>query len=435
MPASRDAKPTVQFVDDYCQHFAPLFPEVRSFESFKFLHLGMISELKRKSLPAIAKIVGLENPQSLHHFLTESPWSAQQLRQQRLALTLKVIGRRKIILLIDETGDCKKGKTTDYVKRQYIGNVGKNENGIVAVTAYALVEGMILPLCFEVYKPKERLKDGEAYATKPEIAARMIRQLKAMGFEIQLVLADSLYGESKTNFVNVLDELKLSYILAIRSNHAMWLPEDQEVYGKPWQCFTRTFSNGTTEMRYMQEIIFGKRRQKQYYLLTSDPETLPENTTSYVMVSAPEVNLKEIGDHYGFRTWVEYGLKQSKDALGWADFRVTDYPQIEKWWELVMSAFLMVSLFAEAFQHDFPETNQQFAQHPWWDNQRGWKNLLNNLRLIIQPWVAWNQLKPWLMVFPNEALRHSLAELIGQMNRFTCPAIAQMKGEPKFSSA
>jgi hypothetical protein len=70
-----------------------------------------------------------------------------------------------------------------------------------------------------------------------------------------------------------------------------------------------------------------------------------------------------------------------------------------------MSAFLVLSLFAEVFQHDFLETNQQFAQHPWWDNQGGWKNLLNNLRLIIQPWVAWNQLKLWLVVFPNKTLR------------------------------
>ena len=123
-------------------------------------------------------------------------------------------------LLIDETGDCKKGKSTDYVKRQYIGNVGKKENGIVAVTAYGLVEGMILPLCFEVYKPRERLKITDEYQSKPQIAATMIRQLQAMGFRFELVLADSLYGESKTNFVNVLDELKLPYILAIRSNHA-----------------------------------------------------------------------------------------------------------------------------------------------------------------------------------------------------------------------
>lgn len=112
-------------------------------------------------------------------------------------------------LLIDETGDCKKGNHTDYVKRQYIGNVGKKENGIVAVTAYGLFKGMILPLSFDIYKPKDRLKTGDEYQSKPQIAARMIRQLQAMGFHFELVLADSLYGESKVNFVNVLDELKL----------------------------------------------------------------------------------------------------------------------------------------------------------------------------------------------------------------------------------
>ena len=241
---------------------------------------------------------------------------------------------------------------------------------------------MILPLCFEGYKPKERLKPADEYRSKPQIAAKMIRALQAMGFRFELVLADSLYGESKVNFVNVLDELKLSYILAIRSNHGLWLPQDQQVYEEPWQTFTRTFSNGTTEVRYMREVIYGKRRQKQYWLLKTDPETLPSNSTSYVMVSAPNVKLSEIGDSYGFRTWIEYGLKQAKDALGWADFRVTRYEQIEKWWEVVMSAFLMVSLFADAFNDSCPLVHQQFTQHPWWDNQRGWKNLLNNLRLI-----------------------------------------------------
>jgi SRSO17 transposase len=50
-----------------------------------------------------------------------------------IGMTLKVLKGRSLILLIDETGDCKKGTSTDYVKRQYIGNVGKKENGIVSV--------------------------------------------------------------------------------------------------------------------------------------------------------------------------------------------------------------------------------------------------------------------------------------------------------------
>lgn len=90
----------------------------------------------------------------------------------------------------------------------------------------------------------------------------MIRQLQAMGFQFELVLADSLSGKSKINFVNVLDELQLPYILAIRSNHGLWLPADQEVYQEEWQRFERTFSNGTTEIRYMAEVMYGQRRCK-----------------------------------------------------------------------------------------------------------------------------------------------------------------------------
>lgn len=435
MSASRAARPTIRFVDEYCQLYEELFPEVRSFEAFKLLHLGMISEIKRKSLPAIAKAVGLDNQQNLHHFLTESPWTAKQLRQKRLELILKVVNGRRLILLIDETGDCKKGNSTDYVKRQYIGNVGKKENGIVAVTAYGLVDGMILPLTFEVYKPKERLKEKDEYQSKPQIAAKMIRQLQAMGFQFELVLADSLYGESKVNFVNVLDELKLPYILAIRSNHGLWLPEAEEVYQEPWQEFKRTFSNGTTEIRYMAEVIYGKRHRKQYWLLTTDPKTLPDNSTSFVMVCAPAVALTDIGNQYGFRTWIEYGLKQAKDILGWADFRMTSYEQIEKWWEMVMSAFLMVSLFADAFNDICPLAHQQFAQHPWWNNQSGWKNLLNNLRLVIQPLICFNWLKRWLEVFPIASLATGFEQLLHKMDRFVCPLVHGLNLQLIFSSA
>lgn len=435
MSASREARPTIRFVDEYCQLYANLFSDVRSFEAFKYLHLGLISEVKRKSLPAIAKAVGLDHQQGLHHFLWKSPWQADSLRQRRLEIILKVLNGRSLILLIDETGDCKKGTSTDYVKRQYIGNVGKKENGIVAVTAYGLVDGMILPLTFEVYKPRERLKDKEEYQSKPQIAATMIRQLQAMGFQFELVLADSLYGESKVNFVNVLDELNLPYMLAIRSNHALWLPQAEAVTQEAWQTFERTFSNGTTEVRYMAEVIYGKRHRKQYWLLTTDPETLPDNSTSFVMVCAPAVKLTEIGDHYGFRTWIEYGLKQAKDALGWADFRVTNYEQIEKWWELVMSAFLMVSLFADQFNDSCPLAHQQFVQHPWWDNQRGWKNLLNNLRLIIQPLICFNWLKRWLEVFPIASLQGGFEQLTQKMNGFICPLVHELNLQLIFSSA
>jgi SRSO17 transposase len=77
MVKPRQAKETVKFIDQYCESYRDIFPEVRTFEYFKYLHLGIISEIKRKTLPAIAKVVGLENAEGLDNFLTESPWSVE----------------------------------------------------------------------------------------------------------------------------------------------------------------------------------------------------------------------------------------------------------------------------------------------------------------------------------------------------------------------
>jgi SRSO17 transposase len=165
----------------------------------------------------------------LDHFLTESPWDIEALKHRRLERILQVLEGRSIILIIDETGDAKAGSSTDYVKRQYLGNLGKVDNGIVCVTAYGVISDMTFPLIFEVYKPQERLKAGDQYKTKPQIAAEMIRELKAFGFKFELVLADSLYGESSSNFISVLNEFKLHFVVAIRSNHGVWMPSEERV--------------------------------------------------------------------------------------------------------------------------------------------------------------------------------------------------------------
>lgn len=68
------------------------------------------------------------------------------------------IGVRSISLCIDETGDVKKGETTDYVAKQYIGNLGKTANSMVSINAYAVVDCITYPLLFKIYKPKSRLK-------------------------------------------------------------------------------------------------------------------------------------------------------------------------------------------------------------------------------------------------------------------------------------
>ena len=64
---ARDAHPTVAIIDEYCAEYKDLFKEVRNYECFKYLHLGIIAPIKRKSLPEIAKVVRINSAQSLHH--------------------------------------------------------------------------------------------------------------------------------------------------------------------------------------------------------------------------------------------------------------------------------------------------------------------------------------------------------------------------------
>lgn len=444
MDKPRAARPTINFVDEYCAYYRNLFPEVRSFEAFKHLHIGMISPIKRKTLPEIARIVGLENEQSLHHFLTKSPWEEKELRKQRLSLILQRLQGKRIFLIIDETGDKKKGTRTDYVSRQYLGKLGKIDNGIVVVTAWGLIAGITFPLIFEVYKPKERLLAGDIYRSKPEIAAQMVRGIKQMGFEIELVLADSLYGESESNFLGCLEELKLNFIVAIRRNHGVWLPRGQRVRCNRWRKFDRTFSDGIKEVRYVREVVFGKKGSRRYWEITTDTETLPENSTWYVMTEIPGVKYKDVGNLYGCRNWVEYGLNQSKNELGWADFRLTRYQNIEKWWEIVCSAYLLVSLFTKPWSNlekskadsRGDKVRERLPEHPQWDSGEGWKNFLNNLRLITLPFLCFNLILPWLKVFPIPQLSLGFPRLIALMNFFPSPIHkTTLEADYQFSSA
>jgi SRSO17 transposase len=386
--------------------------------------MGLISDIKRKTLPEIAKVVGLENSQGLDYFIGQSPWSAKECRNRRLKLILALLSGRDIILIIDETGDRKKGKTTDYVQRQYIGNLGKIENGIVAVTAYGVFKDMTFPLLSRVYKPQKKLKEGDKYKSKPQIAGEMIQELNRVGFKISLVLADSEYGESEVNFIKILEEEKLSFVLAIRSNHGVWMPSEQKVRNDRWRGFERVFSTGKTEKRYIREIIFGKRRERRYWEITDAPARLPKNSTWYVMTKIPNISYKDVGNLYGLRNWVEYGLKQSKNELGWADFRFTDYQRIEKWWEMVMSAYLMVSLQSENLNDlNRPKdpltayAHQQIQKHPEWHSGKGWKNTLNNLRLLVEPLYCFNLLKRWLLVIFTTHIFKQFCHLLFQFNQ------------------
>jgi SRSO17 transposase len=68
----RDPQATIEIVDEYCTPYQDLFEDVRNHECFKYLDLGIIAEIPRKSLPEIAKVVGINSAQSRHHIVARS---------------------------------------------------------------------------------------------------------------------------------------------------------------------------------------------------------------------------------------------------------------------------------------------------------------------------------------------------------------------------
>lgn len=428
----RSPTPTVTIIDQYCDSYSDLFSDVRNYECFKYLHQGIISPIPRKSLPEIAKIVGISSPQSLHHFIAHSPWSVEELKTRRLTSTLKALKNEKIIVVIDETGDRKKGKKTDYVARQYLGSIGKIDNGIVSVNAYGVYENITFPLIFKVFKPKGTLKESDSYKTKIELASSIITELIDFGFKIELVLADSLYGEA-SSFIRTLENHKLSWIVAIRSNHGVWLSCEQKVRANKWCEFERIFSNEKSESRYIREIIFGKRSYITYWEITTDPKTMPSNSTSFIMTNIQTTRSqmkRQLGNLYGLRTWVEYGFRQCKQELGWTNYRFTNFAEINKWWEIIFSAYWMVSSHSPVFcnlnksqslsnsQLQTKDSTSNFTLHQQWSNKVGWKTTLNNLRLIIQPSILFSMILPWLDIFPNRSLLLGFHQLISTINQF-----------------
>ena len=65
----------------------------------------------------IAKVVIINSAQWLHHFLANWDWSVDELKQRRLNKLQQVLNRQAITVVIDETGDRKKGRKTDSVAR------------------------------------------------------------------------------------------------------------------------------------------------------------------------------------------------------------------------------------------------------------------------------------------------------------------------------
>jgi SRSO17 transposase len=105
------------------------------------------------------------------------------------------------MLVVDETGDLKKGASGAGVQRQYSGTAGRVENCQVAVYhSYASAAGHAL-IDRELYLPESWVGDpgrcaaagipeGPVFATKPELTLRMITRALDAGTPAGWVTGD-----------------------------------------------------------------------------------------------------------------------------------------------------------------------------------------------------------------------------------------------------
>jgi SRSO17 transposase len=90
--------------------------------------LGLLADLPRKNCWTIAEHAGDASPDGMQHLLGRAVWDEDALRDDVRAWLVKYLGDPGAVLVVDETGDLKKGTGTVGVQRQYTGTAGRIEN-------------------------------------------------------------------------------------------------------------------------------------------------------------------------------------------------------------------------------------------------------------------------------------------------------------------
>src|SRR5690606_6229641 len=109
-------------------------------------------------------------------------WDPDGLNQRRLALLFaeaQTAPTQAGVLAIDETGDRKWGSKTAHVGRQYLGSIGKIDNGVVSVSSLWADELRYWPVAVKPYTPAhwfEKGKADEAFRSKPELALELVKE-------------------------------------------------------------------------------------------------------------------------------------------------------------------------------------------------------------------------------------------------------------------
>ncbi len=198
---------------------------------------GLLSSAERKNGWQLAEEAGEATPDGMQRLLNASRWDADGARDDLVAYVREHLADPAALLVMDEIGFLKKGTKSAGVKRQYSGTAGKRENcqiGVfVAYSSWVPAPTQVL-VDRELYLPAEWANDrgrreeagvpeNVAFATKPELARRMLARVRATGLPAAWLTGDTIYGGHPA-LRTWLEEQRQPYVLAVAANDGVDLP-------------------------------------------------------------------------------------------------------------------------------------------------------------------------------------------------------------------
>jgi SRSO17 transposase len=211
--------------EEVCQRIGPCFAQVQTRQRAQAYLRGLLSPVERKNSWQLAEEAGERTPYAMQYLLDRAVWDSEQLREVLCTYVREQLGDASAVLVIDETGFLKKGNKSVGVQRQYSGTAGRVENCQLGVfLTYASQAGHTL-LDRELYLPKSWTQDAArcreahvpaevSFATKPELAARMLARTLDRGISASWVTGDTVYGSHRP-LRAVLEARQQAYALAV----------------------------------------------------------------------------------------------------------------------------------------------------------------------------------------------------------------------------
>lgn len=265
-----------------------LFTQERVAASASLFLDGLLGDERRKTGWMRAEAAGDPGPWRQQAILGRGRWDADALREIVREYALETLAEQTAVLVIDETGFLKQGKASCGVARQYTGSAGKITNCQIGVFASYVSRHGHAFIDRELYLPKEwtddadRLKaahvpDEVGFATKPQIARRMIERALAAKVPFAFVAADSVYGTGDIEIM--LRKAGKGYVLGVAANHVFRSWGKKQLIGGSAAKIAQSLPKSAWRRLSSGEGTKGPRLHDWAYLELADLDVAQYNST------------------------------------------------------------------------------------------------------------------------------------------------------------